>query len=1052
MSIMPGYALSKSCRIISATRTSSQRWVGRGRVTAHLCLSLVLLCILVESGQAERASPSKESIHFGRDIQPILANRCYKCHGPDAEQRQAELRLDQFDAVSARSIVPGDADQSPLYQRITDTDPEIRMPPPSEGPPLTKKEQQQIARWIDSGGARDAHWAFVAPQQHTPPQVEDRSWPQGAVDAFVLARLEKEGLAPAPEADRRTLIRRVSFDLRGLPPSIEEVEAFVNDPDPDAYSSMVETMLESPHYGERMAQNWLDLARYADTTGYASDVPRTMWLYRDWVIRAFNDNLPFDQFAMLQLAGDMLTESKSDDLVATGFHRCSMQALGNNPRKEEFRVKGIIDRVNTTARVFLGLTMGCAECHDHKFDPITQKEYYGMFAIFNNVPHYGENFEVRGPRIKATSPLAATRRSQIDQTLTKLRQQASKGDPGLRAGRQAAWENDIAPLLAEEPSSHSDLVAAWPMVNKNQHRIPDAPSLRVSGDFTITARIQTSDEVADILCKYDSERGERGYVFGIGGEGEANAIKGHLYGWISGQRDRFDGIQIYSSIPVNDGQMHEVALVFQAGKGVDLYVDGRRDMDARRAGTAPDRVALSECDLLIGEGYGLKPEENKFSLEGTLTDVRLYRAAVPWAARSGQIPARIQSILQTAAKDRDPQQQQSLQQFFATIDRDHLPEALRNRIARLEQERAALERTYQAQVMQEMETPRPTHVLVRGNYLDPGEHVEPGVPACLPPSDAPLDRLEFARWLFRPEHPLTARVAMNRLWQHYFGTGLVETADDFGRQGTWPSHPGLLDYLSIAFRQSGWDMKAMHRLIVHTATYRQSAAVGAAAYARDPANRLLARGPRGRLPAEQIRDNALAIGGLLSPKFGGPSVYPPQPAGILEEKGQLQYHPVWITSNGEDRYRRGLYVYWKRMNLYPSLATFGATTRERCTVKRPISNTPLQALVLLNDPVFVEAARALGRRILADAGPDPVARIDYAHLRCLGRPATTEEQSRYKQFVRVQTEQFAADPEQATEWIDAGRSTTAEDSVASRAAWTLLAATLLNLDETISKP
>ena len=300
MSIMPGYALSKSCKIISATRTSSQRWVGRGRVTAHLCLSLVLLCILVESGQAERASPPKEIIHFGRDIQPILANRCYKCHGPDAEQRQAELRLDQFDAVSATSIVPGDVDQSPLYQRITDTDPEIRMPPPSEGPPLTRKEQQQIARWIESGGARDAHWAFVVPQQQTPPQVEDRSWPQGAIDAFVLARLEKEGLAPAPEADRRTLIRRASFDLRGLPPSIEEVEAFVHDPDPDAYSRMVDTMLESPHYGERMAQNWLDLARYADTTGYASDVPRTMWLYRDWVIRAFNENLPFDHVKNLR--------------------------------------------------------------------------------------------------------------------------------------------------------------------------------------------------------------------------------------------------------------------------------------------------------------------------------------------------------------------------------------------------------------------------------------------------------------------------------------------------------------------------------------------------------------------------------------------------------------------------------------------------------------------------------------------------------------------------------------------------------------------------------
>ena len=1032
--------------------SASQRCLRRMHDTTNLAKHLLLLFFLCGWGQAEGASPKEESIHFGRDIQPILANRCYKCHGPDAAERQAELRLDNFAMESAASIVPGDAGQSPLYQRIIETDPDFRMPPATEGPPLTKQEQQQIARWIDSGAARDAHWAFVPPQQQIPPQVDDPSWPKSDIDAFVLSRLEREGLAPAPEANRRALIRRLSFDLRGLPPSIKEVEAFVHNPDPDAYSKLVETMLESPHYGERMAQNWLDLARYADTTGYASDVPRPMWLYRDWVIRSFNDNLPFDQFAILQLAGDMLPESESDDLIATGFHRCSMQALGNNPRKEEFRVKGIVDRVNTTARVFLGLTMGCAECHDHKFDPITQKEYYGMFAIFNNVPHYGENFEVRGPRIEATSPLAETRRAQIDHALSVLRQHAPPVNSALRAKRQAAWEHDMMRLYEKESSGHSELVAEWPMVDKNQHRVLDTPALRISGDFTIAAKVQTTDDVADIFCKYDSERGERGYVFGIGGEGEANAVRGHLYGWISGERDRFDGIQIYGSIPVNDGKLHEVALVFRSGDGVDLYVDGRRDMHARRAGLPPDRVAASECDLLIGEGYGLKPEKNKFSLEGTLTNVRLYRAALPWAARSGLIPSQIYSILQTPRSMREPQQQEEVKKFFAEIDRDHLPEPLRNRMEELEQERASLDRTYQAQVMQEMDTPRATHVMLRGNYLDQGEQVEPGVPDCLPPSDQPLDRLEFARWLFRPEHPLTARVAVNRIWQHYFGTGLVETADDFGRQGAWPSHPALLDYLAIAFQESGWNLKAMHRLIVNSAAYRQSAQVGEAAYTRDPANRLLARGPRGRLPAEQIRDNALAVGGLLSPKFGGPSVYPPQPTGILEEKGQLQYHPVWITSHGEDRYRRGLYVYWKRMNLYPSLATFGATTRERCTVKRPISNTPLQALVLLNDPVFVEAARALGRRIVEDAGPDPHARIEYAHLRCMGRPPTADEHSRYKRFVRDQIEKFSADPEQAAKWIDREPSQVGDGSAASRAAWTLLAATLLNLDETISKP
>ena len=1018
---------------------------------------ILLLHFVLGGGQTFGAEGADEKIHFGRDIRPILANRCFKCHGPDAAERQADLRLDQddpstVDTLDTDILSPGNPEQSALYLRISETDPETRMPPASEGPPLTKSEQRKIREWIEQGAPRSLHWAFVAPESKMPPNVNDQVWPRNEIDAFVLNRLEKEGLTPAPEADRRTLIRRLSFDLRGLPPSIEEVEAFVSDPDPNAYTSLVETMLQSPHYGERMAQDWLDLARYGDTTGFASDVPRPMWLYRDWVIRALNENLPFDQFTIAQLAGDMLPGSDPNNLIATGFHRCSMQALGNNPRKEEFRVKGIIDRVNTTARVFLGLTMGCAECHDHKFDPITQNEYYGMFAIFNNVPHYGENFEVRGPRIKAASPLAATRQVQIDQRLKTLRQQVPQPDPEIQSHRQAAWDSELSRLIAADQTGNPDLVAQWPLEKDNQRRVRDAENLRVAGDFTITATIRTTGEVADIVCKYDSERGERGYVFGIGGEGEANAAEGQLYAWISSQRDRFEGIQIYGSIPVNDGQEHHVALVFGAGESVDLYVDGRRDTDARRLGTPPERVAQSRCDLLIGQGYGLQADETKYTLNGGLTDVRLYQAPLRLAATTDRLPEPIESILKTPHGSRDLGQKKLLHRFFVRTDRSHIPADLRLQIERLEQERALLDQKYEAQVMREMENPRTTYVHRRGNYLDRGAQVQPGVPGCLPSPSQPRDRLALARWLVSTQHPLTARVTVNRYWQHYFGTGLVATADDFGRQGAWPSHPQLLDNLAVTFVESGWDVKAMHRKIVNSATYRQSSDVGAEAYAIDPANRLLARGPRTRLPAEQIRDNALAIAGLLSTKFGGQSVYPPQPEGILEEKGQLQYHPAWVTSSGENRYRRGLYVYWKRMHLYPSLATFGASTRERCTVKRSVSNTPLQALVLLNDPVFVEAARNFGRQILLHAGPGTEERIDYALTRCVGRPATPEEKSRYAQFVHEQTERFTADPTRAAEWIDSETITSPETPLAPQAAWTLLAATLLNLDETISKP
>jgi len=1079
------------------------------------CGAIVFLTILSANCFAETGKT--RLVDFGRDIRPILSDRCFKCHGPDAAKRQADLRLDLRPASlepgdsGETPLVPGDSEASAVWQRIATDDDDLRMPPAGEGKPLTAEEISLFKRWIDEGANYAPHWSFVAPKRPEPPSVELNEWPRGDLDRFVLKRLEAEGRRPSPQADRRTLIRRLHLDLIGIPPAPKDVEDFVNDRAADAYDRLVDRLLSSSHYGERMAQDWLDLARYSDTTGYAADSPRSMWLYRDWVIKALNKNMPFDQFTIEQLAGDMLPEATVEQRIATGFHRNSMQALGNNPRKEEFRVKGIVDRVNTTGRVWLGLTVSCAECHDHKYDPISQQEYYRLFAIFNNIPHYGKNFGVRGPRLDAVSPLAGQRRRQIENELAELKQQINPFTHQALAHRLQDWEKRVRPLLVapQESTEAAPLIAYWPLgdtladrsaapaatalraagqdqpaptwaddsdspsgraieLGKQQYlRVANQDKLVPSGDMTISAWLKTNSGKADIVCKWDSVRGQRSFVFGIGGEGEQNATPGHLYAWVSGKKEYFSGQQIYGSIPVHDDQWHHVALVFRAGDRVDLYVDGERDVNTRLAGQAPARLANSSCDLILGAGYSLKPEPSSYFLTGSLSDVRIYAAAVEPVATLGNIPGPIRAILAIAPIERSAEQNRQLGAFFGRLIPGEMSAAVRDRMAKLRQEFEFLGRPHQAQVMLEMEQPRTTHVHTRGNYLSPGEAVSPGVPAFLPADSLPesgdsLDRLSFAQWLVQRDNPLTARVAVNRFWQHYFGTGLVRTADDFGLQGEWPSHPDLLDWLAVEFMESSWDMKALHRMIVMSATYRQSSASSAEAYRLDPANRLLGRGPRRRLPAEQIRDQALSIAGLLSPKLGGPSVYPKQPTGLFEEKGLTMYHPAWITSANPERYRRGVYVYWKRMNLYPSMAIFDAPTRERCRVQRAATNTPLQALVLLNDPVFIEAARSFGTMILGKADNDKK-RIDFAVQRCLARPATEREIERYRAFVARQREHYRQHPEDARQLVSGAGDQRADEvssvgvapsntDLAERAAWTTLASVLLNLDETITTP
>lgn len=726
-------------------------------------------------------------VGFNRDIRPILSENCFECHGPGVRNPKGDLHLLEPGDV----VRPGDAGASRLVQRVQASEPSARMPPLSTGKRLSEAEIALIRRWIDEGADLEQHWAFVPPVRPRVPPPREGRLGGNPIDGFIRSRLESEGLDASPRAGRRTLIRRVSLDLTGLPPSRSEVSEFLSDQRPDAYERLVERLLASPHYGERMAQNWLDAARYADTTGFAADTPRPMWLFRDWVIDAFNSNMPFDRFTIEQLAGDMLPDATQSQRIATGFHRNSMQALGNNPPKEEFRIKGIVDRLDTTGRVWLGLTIACAECHDHKYDPISQREYYRLFAIFNNIPHYGEAFGVHGPRMLVT--------------------------------------------------------------------LDDA------------------------------------------------------------------------SLPWSEG-------------------------DPART----DRATL----------------EAGLAAKGLLT----------------------------------------------------------------------------AQVMVEMEAPRETRIHIRGNFENKGERVSPGVPEAIGriSADVKVDRLSFARWLVDGRNPLVARVFVNRLWQQFFGTGLVSTVEDFGSQGEWPSHPELLDWLAVEFVDSGWDIRHMVKLIVASETYRQSSKVDDRLRARDFYNRLLARGPRQRLPAEQIRDNMLAVSGLLSRKMGGPGVYPVQPSHVGEFRDASA--GKWTTSRGADRYRRGVYTFWQRMYPYPSMVLFDAPSGERSCIRRNLSNTPLQALVLLNDPVIFEAARALGGQILLEsAESSDSARIEHAFEAALARPPSAAESELFEAFAAKQRRRFAGNPDSADSVIHGRLPDHASLPATELATWTMVGSTILALDETITK-
>ena len=829
-------------------------------------------------------APGAEIVDFARDVEPIFRSRCHACHGPSKQTN--DLRLDQREAAlqggySGRVIVPGSSAQSKLVQRVASTNDDFRMPP--VGPRLTAEEIATLASWIDQGAKWSAkppvvtqqvapskqkrHWSFQPVRRPAAPRVRRQAWVRNPIDAFVLAKLESKGISPAPQADRAILIRRLNLDLLGLPPTPTEVDAFVSDTRPDAYERLVDRLLGSPHYGERWGRHWLDLARYADSDGYNHDAPREIWMYRDWVIGALNRDLPFDQFVIEQIAGDLLPAATKQQIVATGFHRNTLLNLEGGIDFDQYRVEAVVDRVETTGAVFLGLTLGCARCHDHKYDPVSQREFYRFYAFFNNIDELGAEYQL-----------------------------GANGKVGRARAQEPILELGTAEQLARREASRAQIAVLEEELEEYEK--------------PLRARLAACCETLT---------------------------------------------------------------------------------DEERSKLKPEILEILKI-----------PPEKRSHFQNVAAEKALRKMDLGYTERQAGIKA---------LRDIEPK----------------VPSTL---------------------VMRELPEPRQAYVHLGGNFLRKGIDVEPGVPAILPPlpESENANRLDLARWLVDAKNPLTPRVTVNRIWQRYFGTGLVETQNDFGTQASPRSHPDLLDWLAAEFIAQGWSLKAMHSLIVNSATYRQSSAYRPELAEMDPTNRLLGRQARLRLEAEIVRDTALAASGLFTPKVGGPSVFPPQPEGV----GRLtQVDRHWAAERGADRFRRGMYTYFWRASPHPGLMLFDASDSTKTCTRRNRSNTPLQALTLLNDKAFQEFAQGLATRVLREAPDNNSERVSHAFRVCLGRQPRPTERARLEQFLAVQLDDFLTHPEKARQVV--GQDAPEEADIPQLAAWLAVSRVLLNLDEFVTR-
>jgi len=1004
---------------------------------------LILLAALL----LPAALPGAESPRFNRDIRPIFSKTCFACHGPDARARKGDLRLDRReDAVAdrdgTRAIVPGNAEASEVMRRMTASDPDKRMPPPDFHTQLTEAEIDTVRRWINQGAVYEAHWAFIPPRRPDGP-----AGPQ-AIDFFVRRKLEAEGLQPAPRADRRALIRRVALDLTGLPPTPTEVRAFLEDPADDeaAYARVVDRLLASPRYAEHRARYWMDTARYADTSGYQYDRIRHQWAWRDWVIHAFDSNMPFDRFTIEQNAGDLLPDATPQTRLATGFHRNHPITIEGGVIDEEYRTEYVMDRVVTTSTAWLGLTMICARCHDHKYDPLTQDDFYSLFAFFNNVPERG--LSGFNPRQRIESPLRPT-------GLARLENETAEAEKRLRAARKkfaasfADWEARLRAEIAARtrPIQLDRMSAEGGTVLKAQQD----GSVLATGPNPARQTYRVEFTVADeplraIRLEALTHPSHANKSTGRGSNG--NFVLSEVRVEVAGKDGKFSEVKIQSA----------QADYEQKGYPVSAVIDGQLG----RKGWAVDGNTRAEdrhADFTLARAIepGARVRFSMIHTWGGSHSIGRFRLSIPQGGKP--VPKDIRKALATEPKKRDAKAREALKNFLALRYGDDEYRALHREVAAIRARRdKARAATPETMILTEMDKPRETFVLQRGEYDKPikDRRVSPGIPAVFGalPEGEPASRLGFARWLVSRDNPLTARVIVNRFWAQLFGTGLVKTIEDFGSQGEYPSHPDLLDWLAVEFMESGWDVKHLFRTIVTSQTYCQSSRVTPEAFSRDPENRLLARGPRHRLDAEAIRDSALAVSGLLEARLGGPSAYPYHPKGLwLEINNRPRYSRAYPHSTDpDDLYRRSLYTFWKRTVPPPSMAAFDAPEREFCTVRRSRTNTPLQAFVLLHDPQFVEAARKLGERLLTEAGEDPRDRLTYAFELCLARPPNAVELRRLEAALNSRLAYFKSHPEAVDKLLSVGVAPVPEKlDRAELAAWTTVARIVLNLSEFITK-
>lgn len=1039
------------------------------RAIAASLVILAAVSLVPGMGFQNRKTPSSRSAAIGKridfllDIQPIFKSACYSCHGP--EKQSNSLRLDNKQnalrgGLSGMAIIPGKGAESLLYRRVAGLSDDAQMP--LKGDKLTPHQILLLRSWIDQGapwpdesGADTArtdesnkHWAYIKPKRPDPPHVSLESWVRNPIDNFILSRLEKEGLQPSPEASKETLIRRVSLDLIGLPPTLAEVDAFVADASPDAYEKVVDRLLASPRYGERWARPWLDLARYADTNGYEKDDRRSIWPYRDWVIQALNKDLPFDRFTIEQIAGDLLPNATLEQRIATGFHRNTMINEEGGVDPEEYRVAAVLDRVDSTTTVWLGSTLACAQCHDHKFDPFSQEEYYRFFAFFNNTEEEVHSFAAsergsRGPNLTIPAPSSlGVHRKQVEDHIANLESDLNAQTPELGAA-QATWERETPPLLVP-----------WTILDPTQLSSASGAELTRVEDQSILAGGKVPNQETYLISALTDKTGITALRL------EAMTHPSLPKGGLSRSADGsfvLTGFEMEiapADHPESSQRVKLVDGVAQHGSNVKNALDDDPasgwSVRADRMASLQDTQAIFISDKPFGFDGGtritIRLRHESASSAAVIGRFRLSLTSAKDAGKSVKIPVRIQSLLSFG--QHSEAQREALRTYYRSIAPSLEP--VRDRLARLRSLWAELAAPT-TMVMKELPEPRKSYIHIRGSFLNKGREVTPGVPAILPPlpKDAPPNRLTLARWLVNPENPLVARVTMNRLWMLYFGRGIVETLEDFGTQGQPPTHPELLDWLSSEFIRQKWSMKAMHRMIVTSATYRQDSRVNRQLQERDPANRLLARGPRLRIEAEMIRDNALSIGGLLSSKIGGPSVFPPQPEGVWN----LVYSDdKWVTSLSEDRYRRGIYTFWRRTAPYPAFMTFDAPSREAICTRRIATNTPLQSLTTLNDPTFVDAARGLARRILREGSPDVRESVIYAFRLCTARRPDDREIDRLVALFEEELKHFRQNLQDAKDMAlseDVPAQKNAE--IAGFAAWTVVANVLLNLDETLTK-